>query len=264
MSELLLHGEWWIDETGKPISADGDNGDLNHQGHVHAKCWQSLVWYMQTARNLEARRWLETDTRLNGDALALCELCDALLSLNDLYVQDGPDDCMTSEEFANAVDRLHKMNGKRGIKIPASLLDPSKSPFDWFAKHLQRRVGSGAFDRDVYDAAMGCEGNKDLRALGTIRWKWIRVCAQSVDLPDLKNDTLDRFIDGIEKAYPKIALPTWAQTTWCINVWPAKVWTDSMVPYAFLADIPYAMFLNGKELRRVAASRTAMAGIDRS
>jgi hypothetical protein len=32
--EARLHGEWWIDDTGGAQFADGDVGDMNHEGYV--------------------------------------------------------------------------------------------------------------------------------------------------------------------------------------------------------------------------------------
>lgn len=32
--ETQLRGEWWIDESGTAVFADGDSGDINHEGYV--------------------------------------------------------------------------------------------------------------------------------------------------------------------------------------------------------------------------------------
>lgn len=230
----LINGEWWIDETGSAIYADGDNGDDNHETIVLRRCWDSLLEWLTLAE-------LRTDW---PKSVKECVLGFSS-ALRECYGAVGDDQPAMREAFCNAHDELCKRSGKNGFKIPKRLNDPASCPYDWFANRLKE--ADQTFDRDSFDACLGCEGLKDIRVMATVNWGWIRLRGTNADLPDFSDKTLDRLIRGLDDAYPDFETSQFRDTEWNLEVWEKYV--ESARPACFLVGIPYAELLDGKTLR---------------
>lgn len=159
-----LQGEWWINEDGTAIFADGDVGDANHETVIVLHCARQVLGIFEDSEHehlLAARQLL----------LPMVEA-------------DGVDIHAAREEMFQLGNSLREA-GEISLE----------QDNDFFA-YLQEL---SEVDGDVFDCVFDI--NKDTRLYGVQGLQWIRVRGNNVEMWELTRLTLKQAADGLWDAY---------------------------------------------------------------
>lgn len=156
-----MTGEFWIID-GQSIYADGDIGDINHEGIVIQHMFSRLV------------------DDLSGSE-RFSELADIWSPMNEC---DGVDICMAREAMNNMVDEW----------LAEGIITEEES--DDIEEAIRLEI---EWEQEALDVALG--NVNDARDYGILGLGWIRVLGHNVQMREINKNTLSELADGLYDCY---------------------------------------------------------------
>lgn len=159
--EIHIRGEYWFDEVGSPMYADGDYGDMNHEMYVEQRLTGEILNYFD----------LELD---EFGGLDISDYYDQIKDkvLEDLIYEEGED----SEKVETFEDDFY--------------YDPKQFIEDYIVSNFNE-------DRDKI-IEMLYPG--DARGYAIKNWGWSRVHGKHIEVNRLTSDTINLISKGIWNA----------------------------------------------------------------
>jgi hypothetical protein len=157
----VIRGEYWFDESGYAIYADGDVGDMNHEAHVIQRCAGEVA------------------------SMFNCELSDM-----DTYIEtdSGIEQCI----IETIIDELDEASEE--------MIDNIKNdPADAIGEYIKNKFNMS--ESDAYSLVMTAYGAvTDAREYAIEKWNWSRVHGSSIEVKMLTRKQLKLVADGIWNA----------------------------------------------------------------
>ena len=158
-----ISGEYWFDETGTTMYADGDVGDMNHEAHVIQQCAGSLASEFNVYLD---EPYLETGSSLER------EIIDTII--DELDIAD-------ETEKENMIEQIRN--------------DPAQAIIEYLIEN------NNMSNEDASDLVLTAYGSmKDAREYAIKKWNWARVQGDSIECNKLDSITLKNIADGINNA----------------------------------------------------------------
>ena len=198
-----IHGEWWIDDSGSAMYADGDVGDANHETHV-------------------------IDAVLHK-YLDIPEFTDANSNeFIDGYIQENWEEVV---EWMINVEGLISEDERQLAYAGAQNESPSNPGENFFELASNNMALSdilkmnGASDEEANIAI----GQGDVRLSAAKNWGWVRVQGREVEAFRLTSDVIRRIANGLYDAYGEDA----ESATYNVFSYENKKWFND-VPFHIL------------------------------
>lgn len=165
--EIALRGEYWFDESGNSMYADGDVGDMNHEMYVIQRCASEILGFYNVDLWDEYVAITDREEQL---------ILDAILETEGL-----------SEDSENEEDFQKVENIKDDIQsyIVQDLVRSG---------HCDSLKDAEELVKVAYDSAV------DARKYAIEKWGWSRVHGTSIEVKRLDSETLSRVYKGILNA----------------------------------------------------------------
>jgi hypothetical protein len=162
LEPLYLRGEYWFDEDGNSMYADGDYGDMNHEMYVQDKCaGEVLSWFDLYAHDMESPVNLQNH---------LDEMISIILDRMNIS-QDDEEYEIKKEEIEN---------------------DPYDAIINYLKTNTQMK---GPIDDIVY---LGSDHSSiDGREFAIKNWGWSRVHQNHIEVKELTREQLRIVARGI-------------------------------------------------------------------
>jgi hypothetical protein len=158
-----ISGEYWFDENGSTMYADGDVGDMNHEAYVIQTCISQLAG--------EFDIWVDAP-HLESDSPLENEIVEAII--DELDIED--------EEAKEA-------------KIEDIKNDPASAMIDYLVQNTKMEMDAAS---DLVLNAYGSKG--DAREYAIKNWNWSRVQGDSIETLKLTAGALKTIARGINNA----------------------------------------------------------------
>jgi hypothetical protein len=158
-----IRGEYWFDDSGSAIYADGDIGDMNHEAYVIQQCAGEVASEFGADTD---EPHLETDSPLEEQIIENI--------IDDLDIED-------EKEKDKAIFNIKN--------------DPASAMIDYL-------ITNNNFTKDdANDLVLTAYGSmKDAREYAIKRWGWSRVHGDSIETKMLTRDSLKNIARGIHDA----------------------------------------------------------------
>jgi len=160
LQPLYVRGEYWFDEDGNSMYADGDIGDMNHEMYVQDKCaGEVLNWF-------------------------------------DIYADESP--INFEEHIPQMIDIIVSDldNESDNFDLKRKIED---DPYDAIINYLKTKTGmKGPIDDIVYLA--GGSSSIDGREFAIKEWGWSRVHQDNIEVKELTAKQLKIVAKGINNA----------------------------------------------------------------
>jgi hypothetical protein len=159
-----ISGEYWFDESGSTMYADGDIGDMNHEAHVIQQCIGSLA----SEFNIYVDEpYLENDSPLEQ------EIIHKIIDESDIDEDHS--------EYENSIRQITE--------------HPAQAMIDYLVKTNNKT------EEDASDLVLTAYGSmKDAREYAIKKWNWARVQGDSIECNKLDSTTLKNIAAGINNA----------------------------------------------------------------
>jgi hypothetical protein len=158
-----ISGEYWFDENGQTMYADGDVGDMNHEAYVIQTCISQLAGEFDVYID---EPYLETGSILED------EIVEKII--DDLDIEDESEKEDKIEQIKN---------------------DPADAMIDYLVQNTSMEIDAAS---DLVLNAYGSKG--DAREYAIKNWNWSRVQGDSIETLKLTADALKTIAKGINNA----------------------------------------------------------------
>jgi len=200
-----VSGEWWIDDSGSAMYADGDVGEYNHEMHV-----------IDAVRN----KYLDIPEFADPNSN---EFIDA-------YIQENWEETV---EWMISVERLITED-ERQMAYSGAQNESVNNPGETFFELASNNMAlsdilkmNGASDEE---ADIGI-GQGDVRLYAAKNWGWVRVQGRELEAYQLTSSTLSRISNGLYDAYGEEA----ESSTYNVFSYANKKWFND-VPFDVLSS----------------------------
>lgn len=184
-----IRGEYWFDEHGDSMYADGDIGDMNHEAYVIQRCIGELAGefnvhrdddYLESGSSLEEEIMEEVFDDVFGDVLKRHK--DKILYRKEYGIVER--------------DSRYKKFAEKLNNIVNTLLD---DPAIAITKSLVEH--HNMTQEDANDLVLTAYGStNDARDYAIKKWNWARVHGDSIECNKLDSTTLKNIASGINNA----------------------------------------------------------------
>ena len=158
--EAALHGEWWIVD-GQAEFADGDVGDLNHEGAAMLRAQGIILFEFDEMLEAQDVDWDEFRTKVCKE-----------------FIQEAENDPVKVQEYIDALQESYEDNNQ-----------------EFFWSYICEPKG---VERPVFEMA---EDMCDIRAVAMQHWGYKRMARTLVETYSLTSADLTSIVDGIWDAY---------------------------------------------------------------
>lgn len=159
--ETTIRGEYWFDESGNTMYADGDVGDMNHESYVIQRCAGEVCSHFDCYMDME---------------VSLEQMEESILShiIDELDIED-------EDEKEDAIFAIKN--------------DPAEAMIQYLAYNgLETKEKAN----DLVLIGYGSSG--DAREYAIKNWNWARVHRDSIEVNKLDRETLRLVARGIDSA----------------------------------------------------------------
>lgn len=158
-----ISGEYWFDESGSTMYADGDIGDMNHEAHVIQQCIGALA----SEFNIYVDEpYLESDSPLETEIINQI--------IDELDIED-------EEQKEAEIEKIKN--------------DPASAIIEYL------KETNNMTQQDADDLVLTAYGSmKDAREYAIKKWNWARVQGDSIECNKLDSTTLKNIASGINSA----------------------------------------------------------------
>ena len=187
-----IRGEWWIDESGNAMFADGDVGDMNHEAYVIQQVQRTYV----------------SDEFDRGEYIDWEGFKQSLASEK------------AQESYANPAV-MQQILQSQNIPVTGQITPQyflSNIDLDELANELLLELGMSE------EEIMLAEGRGDARLYGMQKWGWKRVLNENVETWTLNSKDLNTIASGLYDAYQdgaetgRFNIYVFSTETWFRNV----------------------------------------------
>jgi hypothetical protein len=155
-----ISGEYWFDDSGHSMYADGDIGDMNHEAYVIQACISELAGNFNVYAD---EPYLESDSPIENEILEVI--------IDELDIED-------EEEKEQRIEQIKN--------------DPASAMIDYLVHNSSMEEQAAS---DLVLTAYG--SHKDAREYAIKNWNWSRVQGDSIETLKLTKDALQTIARGI-------------------------------------------------------------------
>lgn len=211
---VSIDGEYWFDESGNTMYADGDIGDMNHEAYVIQGCAGEIAshfdmyvdeLYMESMEE-EILDRIISELKSNPESTIIDYIENQFH-----YGKEEATEIVTNAFAAyDAEEALEKLGNILGIKdattskieeqIFSELKDEMKNdPADAIIKQMVKDTGKS--EKEISELVMTAYGSTgDAREYAIKNWDWSRVHGDSIEVKELDRGTLRLVAAGINNA----------------------------------------------------------------
>lgn len=185
-----INGEYWFDDTGATMYADGDVGDMNHESYVIDRCANEVASYFN----------VNTDLCIDG-GVSLEYFEESILEkiISELKEEYDEKEKELENNHIGENEELENLLNDLSADYDEKVEDIEADPADAMIKYL---VDNHNMDEKYVSelVMVGYGSSRDAREYAIKNWNWARVHGDSIEVNKLDKETLKLVCRGINNA----------------------------------------------------------------